>query len=62
MKTDTVINMLGRQMGKTTVAAGYLLWFAMFKPTAPISCGPQGGRCYKKSCNVLDMLMKVFNP
>ena len=29
------INMLGRQMGKTTVAAGYLLWFAMFKPTAP---------------------------
>ena len=24
--------MLGRQMGKTTVAAGYLLWFAMFKP------------------------------
>ena len=26
--------MLGRQMGKTTVAAGYLLWYAMFKPTA----------------------------
>jgi hypothetical protein len=24
------INMLGRQMGKTTCAAGYLLWFAMF--------------------------------
>lgn len=24
------INMLGRQMGKTTVAAGYLLWYAMF--------------------------------
>ena len=25
------INMLGRQMGKTTVAAGYLLWYAMFQ-------------------------------
>lgn len=25
------ISMLGRQMGKTTSAAGYLLWFAMFK-------------------------------
>jgi len=24
------INMLGRQMGKTTVASGYLLWYAMF--------------------------------
>ena len=23
------INMLGRQMGKTTTAAGYLLWYAM---------------------------------
>ena len=31
------INMLGRQMGKTTVAAGYLLWFAMFKPDSTIS-------------------------
>ena len=30
------INMLGRQMGKTTVAAGYLLWFAMFKPDSTI--------------------------
>ncbi|SVC36825.1 uncharacterized protein METZ01_LOCUS289679, partial [marine metagenome] len=30
------INMLGRQMGKTTVAAGYLLWFAMFKPDSSI--------------------------
>ena len=28
--------MLGRQMGKTTVAAGYLLWFAMFKPDSTI--------------------------
>ena len=26
------INMLPRQMGKTTCAAGYLLWFAMFHP------------------------------
>ena len=30
------INMLGRQMGKTTVAAGYLLWFAMFVPDSTI--------------------------
>ena len=30
------INMLGRQMGKTTVAAGYLLWFAMFRPDSTI--------------------------
>lgn len=30
------INMLGRQMGKTTVAAGYLLWFAMFNPDKTI--------------------------
>ena len=28
--------MLGRQMGKTTVAAGYLLWYAMFKPDSTI--------------------------
>lgn len=26
------INMMGRQMGKTTCAAGYLLWYAMFVP------------------------------
>ena len=26
------IAMIGRQLGKTTLAAGYLLWFAMFKP------------------------------
>lgn len=30
------INMLGRQLGKTTVAAGYLLWYAMFIPDATI--------------------------
>lgn len=30
------INMLGRQLGKTTVAAGYLLWYAMFNPDAQI--------------------------
>lgn len=30
------INMLGRQMGKTTVAAGYLLWYAMFIPDSTI--------------------------
>jgi len=26
------VNMLPRQMGKTTCAAGYLLWYAMFHP------------------------------
>lgn len=30
------INMLGRQLGKTTVAAGYLLWYAMFTSDATI--------------------------
>lgn len=30
------INMLGRQMGKSTCAGGYLLWFAMFKPDSTI--------------------------
>lgn len=30
------INMLGRQMGKTTCAAGYLIWFAMFVPDSTI--------------------------
>jgi hypothetical protein len=30
------VNMLGRQMGKTTTAVGYLLWYAMFVPDATI--------------------------
>jgi hypothetical protein len=30
------INMLGRQLGKTTTAVGYLLWYAMFVPTSLI--------------------------
>jgi len=30
------INMLGRQMGKSTCAAGYLLWYAMFVPDSAI--------------------------
>ena len=30
------VNMLGRQMGKTTTAAGYLLWYAMFIPDSTI--------------------------
>jgi len=30
------INMLGRQMGKSTVAAGYLLWYAMFRQDSTI--------------------------
>jgi len=30
------INMLPRQMGKTTCAAGYLLWYAMFHPDQTI--------------------------
>ena len=30
------INLLGRQMGKTTTAAGYLLWYAMFRPDSTI--------------------------
>lgn len=30
------VNLLSRQLGKTTVAAGYLLWFAMFNPDSTI--------------------------
>ena len=30
------INMLGRQMGKTTCAAAYILWYAMFVPDSTI--------------------------
>jgi hypothetical protein len=30
------IAMIGRQLGKTTLAAGYLLWYAMFKPDSLI--------------------------
>ena len=30
------VNMLGRQMGKTTTAVGYLLWYAMFVDTSTI--------------------------
>ena len=30
------INLLSRQTGKTTTAAGYLLWYAMFKPDSTI--------------------------
>lgn len=34
--TRKSINMVSRQMGKTTVAAGYLLWYAMFKDDSTI--------------------------
>ena len=30
------INLLGRQLGKTATAAGYLLWYAMFNPDSTI--------------------------
>ena len=30
------VNMLGRQMGKTTTAVGYLIWYAMFVPDSTI--------------------------
>jgi hypothetical protein len=30
------VNILGRQMGKTTTAVGYLLWYAMFVPNSTI--------------------------
>jgi hypothetical protein len=30
------VNMLSRQLGKTTIAAGYLLWYAMFREDATI--------------------------
>ena len=35
------INMLPRQSGKTTCAAGYLLWYAMFNPDQTILVAAQ---------------------
>lgn len=35
-KNTLSINMLGRQLGKTTCAAGYILWFSMFHPDKTI--------------------------
>lgn len=37
------IVMLGRQLGKTTVAAGYLLWYAMFIPDSTILVASKSG-------------------
>ena len=34
------ISMLARQTGKSTCAAGYLLWYAMFVPDSVVSCSP----------------------
>jgi hypothetical protein len=38
------INMLARQLGKTTVAGGYLLWYAMFIPDSTILVASKTGR------------------
>lgn len=35
--------LVSRQMGKTTVAAGYLLWYAMFKPDSTILVASKTG-------------------
>lgn len=35
-KNRYAIAMIGRQLGKTTLAAGYLLWYAMFVPDSTI--------------------------
>jgi hypothetical protein len=37
------INMLGRQLGKTTVAAGYLLWYAMFNEDVTVLIASKSG-------------------
>ena len=40
-------------MGKTTVAAGYLLWYAMFRSRQyNISCGP-------KQAGVLEIMQRI---
>ena len=54
------INMLGRQMGKTTVAAGYLLWFAMFKPDSTILVAAHKAAGAQEIMNVYDMRMKAY--
>ena len=49
------IAMCARQTGKTTCAAGYLLWYAMFHPdTLNINCGTQISRCtrYYATCEI----------
>jgi len=47
------INMLGRQMGKTTVAAGYLLWYAMFRPDSEILVASNKGK------NAADIMRRI---
>lgn len=47
------INMLGRQMGKTTVAAGYLLWYAMFMPDSEILVASNKGK------NASDIMRRI---
>lgn len=47
------INMMGRQLGKTTVAAGYLLWYAMFRPDSEILIASNKGK------NASDIMRRV---
>ena len=52
------INLLSRQMGKTTTAAGYLLWYAMFVPDSVILILRHTNiQALKKLCNVYVMVM-----
>ena len=47
------IAMIGRQLGKTTVAAGYLLWYAMFIPDSYILIASKSG------ADAMDIMEKV---
>lgn len=47
------IAMMGRQLGKTTVAAGYLLWYAMFVPDSYILIASKSG------ADAIDIMAKV---
>ena len=51
------VNMLGRQMGKTTVAAGYLLWYAMFNPDSHILIASYIGA---SSMDIMDRLRYAY--
>jgi hypothetical protein len=46
------ISLMPRQTGKSTSAAGYLLWYAMFVPDATILLQRTSIWVHRKSCNV----------
>ena len=52
--------MLARQMGKSTCAAGYLLWYAAFNLTQTILVAAHKYSGASELCNVLDLHTKHY--